>query len=235
MPTKSKILSIITVVFNDLDIEKTIRSVIPFLSNDVEYILIDGGSTNGTIEVIEKYQQYFSYYISEPDKGIYDAMNKGIQHSTGEYVLHLNSGDTLTSVPIEILKENRTQVDILSFPVDIDNGSLIYYPLFDSRVKFRTSLHHQGTFYRRELVSYDCSYKIFADFDLNQRLYKKKVTSLMFKYPIIAKHLENGISAKTPRRREEYAKVIRKNFGIIYVIVFYFHLIYKFIRNRKNY
>lgn len=235
MSTAPKALSIITVVFNDLDIEKTIKSVIPFLSKDVEYILIDGGSTDGTKEIIEKYQQYFSYYISEPDNGIYDAMNKGILHAAGEYIFHLNSGDTLNLIPIEILKEHLTKVDIISFPVDIDNGKLIYYPLFDSRVKFRTSLHHQGTFYRRTLVHYDCTYKIFADFDLNQRLYKKKVKSLMFKAPIIAKHLENGVSAKTPRRREEYAKVIRKNFGAIYVIVFYFHLIYKLIRNRKNY
>lgn len=231
----SKILSIITVVYNDIDIETTINSVIPFLSRDVEYILIDGGSTDGTKEIIEKYRNSFAYFVSEPDQGIYDAMNKGIIHASGKYVLHLNSGDTLTSIPIKILKEAVDKVDIVSFPVDINNGSFIYYPLFDSRVKFRTSLHHQGTFYRKDLVNYDCSFKIFADFDLNQRLYKKKVKSIMYRNPIVSKHLENGISAKTPRRRIEYSKVIKKNFGIIYVLIFYLHLLYKLFRNRKSY
>ncbi len=232
--SKSKILSIITVVYNDIEIEETIKSVIPFLSEDIEYIVVDGGSKDGTKDIIDKYSRYLGYWVSEADNGIYDAMNKAVLHASGEYVLHLNSGDLLSALPVDLLKLHNDSVDILTFPVLIDN-TFVYYPLFDNRVKFRTSLHHQGTFYRRNLVDYDCAYKIFADFDLNQRLYKQGVKCKIFDAPIISNHFENGVSAKTPRRRDEYSCIIRKNFGSFYVLVFYFHLLYKFIKGRKSY
>lgn len=231
---EKKLLSIITVVYNDLKIEETIKSVTPFLTPEVEYIVIDGGSTDGTFKLLEKYEKYYSYWISEPDKGIYDAMNKALKHCNGEFVLHLNSGDILNHLPIDILKEN-INFDILSFPVAIDKLEIKYYPLFDWRVRFRTSLHHQGTFYRTKLVNYDCSYNIFADFDLNQRLYKRHIKYKLYNSPTIALHYENGVSAKTPKRRIEYSKIILKNFGRFSVFLFYGHLMYKLLTGRKNY
>lgn len=91
-------LSIITINFNNRDgLQKTIDSVITQTWKEFEWIIIDGGSTDGSKELIEKYSSYITYWVSEPDKGIYNAMNKGIKVATGEYCLFLNSGDGLVS------------------------------------------------------------------------------------------------------------------------------------------
>ena len=89
-------LSIITINYNNREgLRKTIESVIHQTFTDYEYIIIDGGSTDGSRELIEQYQSHLSYWCSEPDKGIYNAMNKGVQHAHGEYVNFMNSGDCL--------------------------------------------------------------------------------------------------------------------------------------------
>ena len=89
-------LSIITVNLNNRDgLQKTIDSVISQTFKDFEWIEIDGGSTDGSKELIEQYAEHFSYWVSEPDKGIYNAMNKGIKVAKGKYLLFLNSGDGL--------------------------------------------------------------------------------------------------------------------------------------------
>ena len=89
-------VSIITINYNDcIGLENTIQSVVSQTCNDYEYIVIDGGSTDGSVDVIKKYASKISYWISERDKGIYHAMNKGIDKATGDYCLFLNSGDTL--------------------------------------------------------------------------------------------------------------------------------------------
>jgi glycosyltransferase involved in cell wall biosynthesis len=92
------VVSIITVVFNGLSlIEKTIKSVISQTWPNIEYIVIDGGSTDGTVEILRLYDHQMSYWISEPDKGIYDAMNKGLAAATGDYVWFMNAGDLIYS------------------------------------------------------------------------------------------------------------------------------------------
>ncbi|WP_035362250.1 glycosyltransferase family 2 protein [Dyadobacter alkalitolerans] len=89
-------LSIITINYNNAEgLQKTIESVVNQTSQDFEYIIIDGGSTDGSVEVIHKYQDKCAYWISEPDRGIYHAMNKGIMQAKGEYCQFVNSGDYL--------------------------------------------------------------------------------------------------------------------------------------------
>jgi len=90
----SPLISIVTVVYNDADgLEKTIQSVLSQTYKNIEYIVIDGGSSDGTVEVIQKYESHIDYWVSEPDKGIYDAMNKGSERATGDFVNFLNAGD----------------------------------------------------------------------------------------------------------------------------------------------
>lgn len=87
-------ISVITVVFNDVKgLERTIESVISQTFHSIEFIIIDGGSTDGTLDVIKKYEKYISKWISEPDRGIYDAMNKGVRISTGDWLIMMNAGD----------------------------------------------------------------------------------------------------------------------------------------------
>ena len=90
------LVSVITVVYNgEKYLEQTIQSVINQTYNNIEYIIIDGGSTDTTLDIIKKYKDYISYFISEPDNGLYDAMNKGIRRANGELIGMLNSDDWL--------------------------------------------------------------------------------------------------------------------------------------------
>ena len=98
-------ITIITVCMNSVNtIEKTIRRVIEQEYSDLEYIVIDGGSTDGTLEVLRQYESYIDKWISEPDNGIYDAMNKGIELSTGEVIAFLNSDDWYEKDAIKIVE-----------------------------------------------------------------------------------------------------------------------------------
>src|SRR5690606_2165227 len=91
-------ISIITVVFNaGLLLEKTLKSIISQNYPHIEYVIIDGGSTDGTLDVIQSNAEHISFWSSEPDKGIYDAMNKGLKNSTGDYIWLLNAGDEIYS------------------------------------------------------------------------------------------------------------------------------------------
>ena len=111
------LISIITVVLNSVEtIERTINSIINQSFADYEYIIIDGGSNDGTLDIIRKYSNYISFWISESDKGIYDAMNKGIAHAKGQYIGILNSDDwyvtnSLSAVANQI--QNNPNIDII--------------------------------------------------------------------------------------------------------------------------
>ena len=128
-------LSIITVNLNNKDgLQKTIDSVISQTYKDFEWIIIDGGSTDGSKELIENYSDYVSYWVSEPDKGIYNAMNKGIKQSHGEYLQFLNSGD--------IFIEDNTLKQVVSQLVneDIVFG---YAVIINNNTKKRVNIRHE--------------------------------------------------------------------------------------------
>ena len=97
------LVTIVTVCLNAVrTIEQTIQSVIRQTYKNIEYIIIDGGSNDGTLDIIKKYEQHITKYVSEPDEGLYDAMNKGISMAHGEYVLLLNADDSYVDDAVEI-------------------------------------------------------------------------------------------------------------------------------------
>ncbi|WP_083993885.1 glycosyltransferase [Gelidibacter algens] len=108
-------ISIITINYNNLDgLKKTMTSVLEQTYANVEYIIIDGGSTDGSKRYIESCQQDLAYWVSESDRGIYNAMNKGIAQATGEYLLFLNSGDWLAGVKVlDLISKNLGNCGIL--------------------------------------------------------------------------------------------------------------------------
>lgn len=107
-------LSIITINFNNKEgLIKTVESVVHQSYQDFEYIVIDGGSTDGSADYIKEQQTHFDYWVSEPDKGIYNAMNKGIEVAKGEYCLFLNSGDWLVEGSLKDLFKHNFNDDVI--------------------------------------------------------------------------------------------------------------------------
>ncbi|MCY1133837.1 glycosyltransferase family 2 protein [Bacteroides fragilis] len=116
------LVTIITVCYNaETTIEKTILNVINQTYADIEYIIIDGGSNDGTIEIINKYANKISYWMSEPDRGIYDAMNKGIKLAKGDWVSFMNSGDSFYSLDTveDVVQFIREEYDVIYGSVNV--------------------------------------------------------------------------------------------------------------------
>jgi glycosyltransferase involved in cell wall biosynthesis len=219
---KEKLISVITVVYNNVElIEDTIKSVLSYEMDHFEYIIIDGGSTDGTVEVVKKYLDKISIFITEKDKGIYDAMNKGITYSTGTFVYFINCGDRLLSLPVKQLCNNINN-DINCFPVQLSNGEKII-PSSGFMLKLKNTIPHQGCFYKRSKdLNYDLTYKVFSDFNLNQQIYKKKGKILVFNEPVIAFHDMGGISHDKKYSKEIFM-VVDNNFGLKFKILSWFY------------
>lgn len=171
-------VSIITINYNNLaGLEQTFNSVVSQTYSDFEFVVIDGGSTDGSAAFIEANQARLDYWVSEPDKGIYNAMNKGILKSKGEYLLFLNSGDwfhkeTILSKVFDVPRS----ADILYGNINeiLPNGeNRLAVPLVGDRLtmaNFNSNTHatvlHQASFIKKSLFDkglYDESYKIIAD------------------------------------------------------------------------
>lgn len=167
------VISIITINRNNAEgLRRTIESVINQTFKDYEYIIIDGASTDGSLEVIQHYASKFSYWVSEPDNGIYNAMNKGVQYANGEYLLMLNSGDTLFSTDtLEVLFSNSFSEDIVygnvNWETNFDGFSGIFPEHLTLWYFLEASIGHQASLIKRELHNiaglYREDYSIAAD------------------------------------------------------------------------
>lgn len=162
-------LSIITINYNNRDgLAKTIKSVANQTCKEFEYVIIDGASTDGSVEVIKEYASIINYWVSEKDKGIYHAMNKGVRAANGDYCLFLNSGDVLIDDDVigRVLSYPFTS-DIVSGGIKFTSGRISKAP---KKVTMKTfivgSLPHQATLIKRELLldnPYDERFKISGD------------------------------------------------------------------------
>ena len=215
---KKVILSIITVTRNPgSEILKTISGISQFLSEEVEFVLVDGNSDEPILNSMIAQLPENTKFLSEPDMGIYDAMNKAWEMAEGKYLLFLNHGDELLWIPNEILR--GSDADVLLGSVLLDNG-LQFQGRNSVLLQFRNLWPHQGTFYKRESsFRYNSSLKIFADFDLNQRLYRtnSKIQFLPVSKPL-ARHQAGGVSGD-PKGLNEFYSIIRANYGLLSVAI----------------
>lgn len=212
-------ISIITVCFNSVHtIEQTIRSVVTQDYDNLEYIIIDGGSTDGTKEIIQKYNSCISNWISEPDKGIYDAMNKGVAMATGDVIAFLNSGDWYKEGIINfIAKEiSESQCAVSCFDVDVFDGNELRVCRKASAEKIENLrigmiYCHQAIFARRFLFEkygdFNTSFSLASDYEWILRMYNQGV-DISYRGVSVANFREGGISSVKGDRTLEEMKII---------------------------
>jgi glycosyltransferase involved in cell wall biosynthesis len=250
MKQDSPVLSVITVVYNNVDhVERTLLSVLNQTYPHIEYIVIDGSSTDGTLKVIEKYKDRLAKFISEPDKGIYDAMNKGLSLATGDYVLFMNSGDEIY-VPetIDQVFASADNADIYYGETEMlnDKGESLGQRRHKAPAgftwrsfKYGMSVSHQAIYIKRSLVEpYDPRYKLSADIDWIIRAAKKAKTIVNVNQ-YVAKYLVGGMS-KTKHRQslQERFDIMKRYYGLLPTIfnhlIIAFNLGWYWLRHRRT-
>ena len=219
------LITVITVVRNGKKtLENTILSVINQTYNNIEYIVIDGASTDNTLDIIRKYEDKIDYWVSEPDKGTYDAMNKGIGLATGEWINFMNSGDVFFNNNIL----SNIKFCNISNEVGILYGSILYKskyenkimtPLDISKFEYHMPFCHQTVFLRTALIeNFDLKYKIAADYNYFYKLYKNNVHFYNLNMPIVI-YDGHGISSNPLLLYKEYLSI---NKGNIIIKINYF-------------
>ena len=195
------LITIITVVRNgEKTLDQTILSVINQTYENVEYIIIDGASTDSTLDIIRKYESKIDYWISEPDKGIYDAMNKGIRFATGDFIALLNSDDwyVLNTCEIIVNKINEVDADIYYGIVRVidDKDNTLFIHGYTEKMLSKCMIAHPACFIKNiiyKLYQYDTKYKAAADYDFMIRL-KNNNYKFIFIEQIIANFRLGGVS-----------------------------------------
>ena len=243
-------LSVITIVYNNAaDIERTMLSVLQQTYPNIEYVIVDGLSTDGTLDIIKKYQGKLGKFISEKDEGIYDAMNKGLAAATGDYVLFMNSGD-------EIFDQD-TVAKVFATAEDAD----IYYgetEMIDESgrslgqrrhkapenftwrsFKYGMSVSHQAIYIKRSLTEpFDRRYHLSADIDWILKS-AKKAKKIVNVHQYVAKYLIGGMSKKRHQQSLlERFDIMKHYYGLVPTLfnhlVIAFNLGWYWIRHRRT-
>jgi glycosyltransferase involved in cell wall biosynthesis len=186
----------------------------------VEYIIIDGGSTDGTLDIITKYEDYIDYWVSEPDEGIYDAMNKGIRISFGEWLNMLNSGDLYyNSIVIEKLFTKKIDMDVYGIAgcwvCDYEGNIFLYHPNpYKMLEKPGWHINHQAFFYRKKthkiLGLYTTDYKLASDHEYYFRLLTNKLKIVTDDSILIKFNLNQNLSDSIRSKWEDF--LVRKKY-----------------------
>jgi len=246
------LISIITVVYNRIhDLEKTISSIKNQDYHAIEYIVVDGGSKDGTVDVIKKYadQKIISKWISEKDNGLYDAMNKGLKLASGDFVWFINAGDELFSSNIlSLIFKNYQSTDVFygdAMIVDEDGKDIGLRRLSPPEnltwksLQWGMVVSHQSFIVRREkAVSYKNElFPHSADIDWMIRCLKNS-TNIVNTQMVLSKFQDDGQSKRTIRvSLKERFKIMVENYGFLRTVFNHFILGIKFfmflVKNRR--
>ena len=243
-------LSVITVVYNNArDIERTLLSVLNQTYFNIEYLVIDGGSVDGTLELISKYEDRIAVLISEKDEGIYAAMNKGLALATGDYVLFMNSGDEIYAPDtVEMVFASADDADIYYGETEMynQNWESLGQRRHQSPLKFTwqsfqlgMNISHQAIYIKRSLTEpYDLNYHLSSDIDwiINAA---KKAAKIVNTHLYVAKYMVGGMS-KTKHRQSlvERFHIFAKHYGLVPTILNHglitARLAYYFLMHRRT-
>lgn len=221
--------TIITITYNAAHwLERTVLSILSQSYPNIEYLIIDGGSTDGTVDIIKQYAPGIAFWLSEPDKGLYDAMNKGLKHASGDYVWFINAGDTLQTADtiqriVMKISKRRTLPDIIYGETAIVNteGKMVGMrrlraPKNLTWKSFRMGMLvcHQSFIVKRSIApEYDLHYHLSADYDwcircmkLAKSIYNTKI--------VLTDYLEDGLStAQRSASLKERYEIMCKYYG----------------------
>lgn len=213
-------ITVIIVVFNGAeDIKSSVSRISALGRDDLELIVIDGGSKDGTVEFLQASNSQIGYWVSEKDRGIYDAMNKGWSLADQySHVIYMGVGDYLLSLP----ETHELQSDVILYG-DVLLGDYLFKSGLSPRLKLGNTLHHQALLIPKALhptPPFDVSFKVYADYDFNLRLYKQRRT---FKPCATLKGyaLPGGVSASIGIA--ETSAVVRKNYGALWAALSALH------------
>lgn len=242
---KSPLVSVITVVYNgESTLEKTILSVLNQSYANIEYIIIDGGSTDNTQKIIKKYEDRIKNWISEADYGIYDAMNKGIRASTGDYIHFINAGDLFfnNTVLNDVFQQTSDNADfIYGDSINVAENSERYITaqkLNKVNLKKKMGVCHQAIFVRRSVAPYyNLNYKFNADYNwVIDIIYVNSLISICYVPIPIVRYLLGGFSEKyVLKNLSEYIIITKKRFGLFQVfknVPIYTMVLLRYIKNK---
>lgn len=216
------LISVITVTFNaEKYLTETIKSVLNQTYDNIEYIIIDGGSTDKSIEIINNFEDKIDYWISEPDKGAYDAMNKGAKSATGDFIIFMNADDyyyknnVIEKISKIIEKNNKAAIvygKVLMLDVENNYKSIRGEKLTISYLEKGKNIPSQAAFLNRKIFLknlFDIQYKISADFDFTVKMFLEN-RKLIFFDIIISVFRLGGISSDHIPRLKEVKRIIKK-------------------------
>jgi glycosyltransferase len=216
-------VSIITIVYNSQEtLEQTIKSVLNQTYNNIEYIIIDGGSTDGSVDIIKKYEDHIAHWSSEADKGISDAFNKGLRYATGTLIGLINADDWYEIDAVETIVQNYSD----AYGVYCGNMSMIdaegnvekIRKSNYNRLSLGMYIMHPTTFVKKEI--YDCvgtfsdEYKLAMDYDLMLRIDKAGYRFLCINHKIACMRV-GGVSCDVKSSNKEALAIIKKHYPAI--------------------
>ncbi len=245
-------ISVITVVFNRVkDIEYTIESVAYQQYSSIEYIVVDGNSTDGTQDILNKYASKIDILISEPDEGIYDAMNKGLNNATGDYVLFMNGGDQFYNHTVlydiflqvgdrhpDIIYGECQVIDRQRQPMALRSDfyrRALPAKAIPEAYRYGTSISHQSFLARRPIVpKYDLRYQYSSDIDWMLTCMENASESM--KVDVVISSFVYGDSSKEHVEKSQWERflIFGKHYGwlqaIYYHVVIGFMYMYKWLK-----
>ncbi|MEN8265064.1 MAG: glycosyltransferase family 2 protein [Nitrospirota bacterium] len=235
------LVSIVTIVFNgEKTLEKTIQSVLGQTYENIEHIIIDGGSTDGTLKIIRQYNDKIAYWLSEPDNGIYDAMNKGVSLATGEWINFMNVGDTFYEPDTvkKVFSSNYGKADIIYGNNEIIYGSelsVIRKALDITELWKGMIVNHQSMFVKTSLMQkhpFNLDYKIGADYNFIYSAYMDKCEFCKIE-TVISSTAHGGYSDLNviPNIKEQWMIVRRHNASFKIDLYYIWLILYAFIKN----
>ena len=233
------LISVVTVVFNGKKyLERSIQSVIGQSYENVEYIVVDGGSTDGTLDVLYGYEDSIDYWVSEKDFGIYDAMNKGISLSSGQWIYFLGADDLLVQKILEkvhtlLIDDSAIYYGNVRFVPDLS----IYDGPFDKCKLFVKNICHQAMFFPRSAFKtnrYSTQYKYLSDYKMNLKLFFIEKRTFNYLDYLIAEYQRDGLSSVNTERKINLYKIfiLIKNPNLLFYRKIYSYLYSKVFKRK---